>query len=105
MQGKKQKIISHLKESGQKRVLANADAAMPSWSTIAVNTIALLAKMRGSITSDDLRGALPAAPHHNAIGAAFSAASRQGLIMRVGFRQALHKSAHGRVVSVWAEAV
>ncbi len=95
---------TQLKEQGQRQALNHANAVIPSWSDMAVRKIAELAGIARWITADDLRGTLPAPPHHNAIGAAFSRAAKMGLIQKIGYDKARHKSAHGRVVMVWAAA-
>ena len=48
----------------------------------------------------DLRG-IPEPKSHNAWGAAFSAAAKQGIIVRVGYTKNSLPSAHARVVAVW----
>lgn len=93
---------NELKDRGQQSALDHADRVIPSWSDVAVATITQMAKLTGWITADDIRGVLPDPPHHNAIGAAFSKAAKMGLIKKVGYDKAKHKSAHGRVVMVWA---
>lgn len=92
------------KEIGQESVLRHADAVIPNWSDMAVETIRMTASIFGTVTSEDVRILLPVPPHHNAIGSAFSTASKMGIIKRIGYRQSTSPAAHGRVIAVWEEA-
>jgi hypothetical protein len=92
-----------LKEAGQAKALDHADAVTPNWSSLALEAIRYAVKIHGHITSDNIRKILPAPPHHNAIGAAFSSAAKLKIIKRIGYQASLHPAAHGRAVAVWCE--
>ena len=70
--------------------------------------VALLDLAEGGepFTADDViaKVGLPDAGtnRNNAVGAVFSAAARQGLIVRVGYRNTRRVVGHARVVSIWA---
>lgn len=90
-----------LKEDGQQQALDHADAVIDGWTAIALDMIRTTVNLLGTVTAHNVRHALPAPPHYNAIGAVFSLAARQGIIKRVGYCQAIHKEAHGRIVAIW----
>lgn len=71
-----------------------------TWLARALVEIQSVLRVKGEVTSDDLR-TLPTPGHPNAIGAVFNVAARQGLIVRDGFRKSKAPSCHGRYVSVW----
>lgn len=61
----------------------------------------------GDFSADDLIESI-GLPHdvamnkNNAVGAAFTAARRIGLIRRVGWTQSRRPEGHGRVIALWA---
>lgn len=87
-----------LKEHGQNVVLSHA----AEWKDAAIKVIGDIAQDLRRFTAEDLCRNIPAPPHRNAIGAAFSHAAKLGIIRRVGYRAAQHKEAHGRIIAVWA---
>lgn len=90
-----------LKEQGQTR----ATSAASEWHEAA------LAWMRRQpsgdlVTSDNLVMSvglpnLSASNKNNAVGAAFTAARRLGIIHRTGWVQSARPESHGRVIAVW----
>lgn len=88
-----------LKEQGQRRA---TDAAL-DWHELALSWIR---RQTGSFTADALVLSvglphLSAVNKNNAVGAAFTAARRLGLIHRTGWEQSSRPESHGRVVAVW----
>lgn len=88
-----------LKERGQRRA---TDAAI-DWHEQA---LAWIRRAPGEFSADDLVAAvgLPnasASNRNNAVGAAFTAARRLGLIARSGWTSSTRPESHGRVVAVW----
>lgn len=88
------------KAEGQAKVTENNEA----WMEMAINSIRLVASGQLPFTVEELRAFLPAPSHPNAWGAAFSAAAKQGLIVRTGYAKNKLASAHGRVVATWRGA-
>ena len=72
-----------------------------TWSEDAVATIAALVIAQETVTADDLRREMRPAPHHNHIGAAFSAARSQGLIEAAGYTTSNAPSRHHGVLRTW----
>ncbi|MDQ1053213.1 hypothetical protein QE394_001141 [Arthrobacter sp. SORGH_AS 212] len=75
-----------------------------TWTEEAVDTIADLARRKGTVTADDLRQNHRPAPHPNHVGAAFKIARSRGLIAQVGVSTSKQRSRHGGTLRQW-EAV
>ncbi len=84
--------------------VTQSDPAFHAW---AVETIGKLARAQATFTADDLERerqsvGMRAPNHPNAVGAAFNAASRKGLISGTGtYIRSTTTSAHARRVQVW----
>jgi hypothetical protein len=108
------KVIEHgdcegdnRKAAGQQQVAENNK----EWTYHALSLIASYARTGNQFTVEDIRTAaihtsmgrtlLSAPKSPNAWGAAFSAAAKQGLIVRVGYQKNGLASAHSRVVATW----
>jgi len=83
-----------------------ADAA-PAWLDDAWLALVDLVRSGRDFTSEDVvervglpRGT-PGTNRNNAVGALFSAAAREGLIVRAGFRKATRPDLHARLLTVW----
>lgn len=90
-----------LKEQGQ----ARATDAAQEWHDAATTWMFWLIPGT-TFTADDLVLSvglpnLSAMNKNNAVGAAFTAARRTGLIRRTGWQQSTRPESHGRVVAVW----
>lgn len=97
-----------LKSAGCAAVLASAERSTKGWVDSALSVLESFARSRQRFTSDDFRafaaGVLPDPPHHNTIGALFSAAAKLKLIRHSGYAKAQRAAAHRRVVGVWEAA-
>lgn len=97
-----------LGERVKARGLAQAGGAVRAWPwrVHAMEALRDLAALGEPFTADDVVGkvGLPdsGTNRNNAVGALFSAAAREGLIVRVGFRNTKRVAGHARVVSIWA---
>lgn len=77
-------------------------AASPDWRTRWDKAIALLALSGEPFSADDVREiAGPPEDHPNACGARFLAASRSGLVRRVGYRKSSRAVLHAHPVALW----
>lgn len=56
---------------------------------------------RSTFTADDLRAALPPAPHPNLIGAAFNTARNRDLIQVAGYQRSNAPSRRHSVLRIW----
>lgn len=89
-----------LKAKGQAKAIRGAQ----SWHEEALKW---LSEAYGDFSADDLIESI-GLPHdiamnkNNAVGAAFTAARRIGLIRRVGWVQSRRPEGHGRVIALWA---
>jgi hypothetical protein len=90
-----------LKAEGAQR----RSARDPSYHAQAMAAIHVLA-CGPDFTSDDLHAALGewTPTHPNSVGAAFHAATRAGIIVRVGYRQSARPEAHARIVAIYRRA-
>jgi hypothetical protein len=90
-----------LKARGQAQALRGAGA----WHEEALKW---LSEAYGDFSADDLIENI-GLPHdiamnkNNAVGAAFTAARRIGLIRRVGWTQSRRPEGHGRVIALWSK--
>lgn len=89
-----------LKAEGCARVLANTPE---SWKLAARSAIEELARTGSRFTANDLTGmvGMPPKGKMNAVGAMFAAASKAGLIRRVGQQPGSRLSQRGREIRVW----
>lgn len=75
------------------------------WSARAADHLEYLARTGRAFTADDLTAAvgLPSVGpgQNNAVGAAFAAARKRGVIVRVGYMPSKRITGHGRVVAIW----
>ena len=99
------KLGEQLKEEGTNRVLSHNGEWKESVRSVLLEVI----KSGRQFTSDDLRIAcearhLPPPRHHNAWGAAMSAAAKAGLIVKVQYRKSQLAPAHARIIAVWEKA-
>ena len=95
------------KAAGQDKVAENNE----EWMHYALTVIARHAATGNEFTVEDIRNStlhllsgripFPQPKSPNAWGAAFSAAAKQGLIVRTGYTKNKLASAHSRVVAVW----
>jgi hypothetical protein len=94
----------HLRDVGMAQAAEHAGPTFREW---AADVIGDLASRGEPFTSDHLEQAIEHDPNgirpdsRNAIGAAFGAASRRGVIEPVGYTQSQRPEAHARVVRVW----
>lgn len=88
----------YLKEEGIRRTLANAD---PEWSIAFDQALQQLIEAGTSFTSEDVTALCGQPDHPNRVGAKMFAASRKGLIERVGFEPAKRPNQHSTLISVW----
>lgn len=68
------------------------------------SAIVALAKTGELFTADDVTARMPEGwrpAHSNAVGAAFGAASKAGIIAKTGFVAAQGEKSHGRIVHQW----
>lgn len=80
-------------------------SAVDRWRVAAAEALDRLIARGQPFTSDDVADEVGVPETHpNAMGGLFSAASKQGRIETVGYTQATRKSAHARVIRVWAPA-
>jgi hypothetical protein len=81
------------------------EAETTAWRVAVDAAIAQLAERAGTFTAEDVRQIAGDPPSHpNAMGARFMAASRRGLIRRVGFREAQRVTLHGHPIALWVGA-
>lgn len=66
-----------------------------TWREDAMVVVERLAKQGRRFTADDLRKELRPAPHQNMVGSIFTAAQRQGLIIKVANATSRIKSRNG----------
>ena len=87
------------KEAGIRRVSGHH----PAWISKAVDALRRIAAAQVEFTSDHLQAVLQERPPTpNAVGAAFSAASKMGICEKTGtWRPSTRPEAHGRAVAVW----
>lgn len=72
------------------------------WQAHARAIIEDLAKSGEPFSADEFHARLTELPHHhNAVGAAFKAARKAGLIRKVGSKQSERPEAHARLVCVY----
>ena len=73
------------------------------WRRVTDEVIAGLAASGCTFDAEDVRAVVgePPAGSQNAFGARFSHAARNGVIVRVGYRQASRPEAHARTLAVW----
>lgn len=71
------------------------------WPADAVATILALAEAQRIVTAEDLTREMRRPPHPNMIGAAFSAARSQGVIVADGYTTSTTPSRHHGVIRVW----
>lgn len=77
-------------------------AVHTTWRVAADGAIADLAAAGEPFTAEDVRARIGGPPGHTgAVGGAFRAASKQGLIVVCGYRPASRPDAHGRILRVW----
>ncbi len=95
------------REQAVKRVAVNAD---PEWMTLALATICDLARVRDTMTTDDIWEAMH--PHETftheprAMGAAMRRAARNGWIEATpDYRSSARPSCHARPVRVWGSLI
>jgi hypothetical protein len=69
-----------------------------SWTATALEWIEA---QHGTFTADDLRAALPTAPHANLIGAAFNTAANRKLIQVTGYQRSNAPSRRHSLLRVW----
>lgn len=87
--------------------MAEAQEAVPEWADRARAALYDLALSGEEFTSEELtaRVGLPRVDvgqnRNNAVGAVVAAASRAGLIERVGYRRARRPALHAAVVTIW----
>jgi hypothetical protein len=91
------------REEGRARrdaVLERVAAAESKWSDRAARWIS--ERVQGvEFTADDLTADIGAPAKTAATGSAFAAASRRGLIERVGLQQSANPTSHASVIMVW----
>lgn len=78
-----------------------AEALTGDWVERADAELKRLARTGDRFTAETLTGAVGRPSHHNALGARFNAAARQGLIRKVGYTNANRSAAHSRGLAVW----
>jgi hypothetical protein len=86
--------------------LASSSGRVQGWKASAWEVLQELAGSGATFTADDLvaRVGLPGSGRpndSNAVGALFSAAARDGLIVRTGYRKAGRAASHARVLATW----
>lgn len=87
------------RDDGITQVDANSD---DEWAAEVDKVIDLFAADLETFTSDEVRAVVVREPHHdNAWGARFANAARQGIIVKVGYRQSTRTAGHARAVAVW----
>jgi len=82
------------------RVLERVAAAEPRWIDKALDWIEDR-PTDSEFTADDLTLTIGAPAKRNAVGAAFSQASRRRLVERAGLQQSSIPSSHASVIQVW----
>jgi hypothetical protein len=87
-----------LRDRGVEMVSRNTD---PKWVEDCDITIRCMALSGEEFSAEDVRSMAGDPPTPNAMGARFLQASRQGIIRRVGYRQATRPDAHARVLAVY----
>ena len=93
------KAARNARDDGITQVDANSD---DKWREAVDILIHQFASAGQTFTSDDLRQCITQEPHHdNAWGARFANAARQGIIVKVGYRQSTRTAGHARAVAVW----
>jgi hypothetical protein len=92
-----------LKDAG----MAQAIAAVPTWSQLARAVIEQLADRGTPFTSEDVtrivklpRG-IVRQNRNNAVGAVMAGAARRGIIRQIGTTKASRSSQHSAVIGVW----
>jgi hypothetical protein len=79
-----------------------AEATHPDDASVLRTGIEHLAALGRHFTADDLWTLnVPMPAHPNQVGAAFSAARKQGVITSVGYAPSTRKGRNGSVVRVW----
>ena len=88
------------RDDGITQVDANSD---DEWRNKVDRVILVYARLYpNDFTSDDVRAYVAAEPHNpNAWGARLAHAARQGIIVKVGYRQSTRTAGHARAVAVW----
>jgi hypothetical protein len=90
-----------LRDEGVAKVEDSNDAAQ-EWKEQARGWVISRARREGQFNADDLRAVIGPPPnHHNAMGAVFLWARRQGFITRVGYRSMRRAKAHARPTFVY----
>lgn len=81
---------------------AASDATSDAWRTACDAAIHRLAASGREFTAEDVRALVGDPPTHpNAMGARFLAASRSGLVEKLGYRQPSRASSHASVIAIW----
>lgn len=88
-----------LRDEGAAKVTDNTPN---EWVLAADGVIASMASSGSEFTAEDVRAFCGDPPHHhNAMGARFLSAVKQGLIERIGFRNAARSQRHAAVIAVY----
>lgn len=90
------------KEAGMAKAEQAATVMDGSWIEAADAELRRLARTGEQFTSDVLVASVGAPDtHHNAIGARINAASKAGIIVKVGFTKSSRETGHARTIAVW----
>lgn len=103
MNGEQLVLGEELRDEG----IARADAAQPDeWKTAVDRQIARLAATGRPFTADDVSTVVGDSPtgSQGAMGARFMAASRRGVIQRIGYVPSGRASVHAHPVAQWKGA-
>lgn len=92
---------TELRDLGVAAVDRNTDS---TWKLNADDTIRAMSLSGYEFTAEDIREFAGDPPTPNAMGARFLAASRSGLIKKIGYRNARRPDAHARALAVYRGA-